>query len=164
MSNEIETLLKRVQLLEDKQAITELKYRYFKGLDMREPETVRDIFDPNGCIIDFGEWGRFDNVDDFVKVFISEECQPHVLDTHHGHNIRITVTGEDTAEGRVDLHHGQVRTDNRTVAHETCYYNEKYIRHSGRWWIKELRFFIYNEVVYSVEEDGSLKIKVLGKA
>lgn len=164
MSIDIADLEKRLKLLEDKQEITELKYRYFEGLDMRSPDTVRDIFDPEGCIIDFGEWGQFTHVEQFIEVFKADECQPHVLDTHQGHNVRITITGENTAEGRIDLHHGQIRLDAKTVAHEACYYKEKYIRHSGRWWIKELYFTIYNETVYTVAEDGTLKIKVLGKA
>lgn len=158
------SLEQRIQVLEDKAAIEELKYRYFQALDHRKPEEVREIFDPKQATIDFGEWGKFEHREDFVKRFIEDECRPVVIDTHHGHNVRITLTGPDTASGIIDLYHAQVRTDQRTYVVEGAYYHEDYVRHSGRWWIKKLIFRIINEVAVDVASDGSLKVRTLGRA
>lgn len=158
------TLEQRVQALEDKAAITELKYRYFQGLDHRKPEEVRDIFDPEQATIDFGEWGKFEHRDAFIEVFIKDECRPVVIDTHHGHNVRITLTGPNTASGIIDLYHAQIRQDQRTYQVEGAYYHEDYVRHSGRWWIKKLVFRTINDVMFDILPDGTLKMKLMGRA
>jgi hypothetical protein len=158
------TLEQRVQALEDKAAIVDLKYRYFQGLDHRKPEEVRDIFDPEQATIDFGEWGTFEHRDEFIKLFIEDECRPVVIDTHHGHNLRITLTGPNTASGIIDLYHAQVRQDKRTYVVEGAYYHEDYVRHGGRWWIKKLVFRIINETAFEIAPDGSVKVTVLGRA
>ncbi len=158
------SLEQRVQALEDKQAIIELKYRYFQGLDHRKPDEVRDIFDPDGAIIDFGEWGRFDNREAFIEIFIKDECRPVVIDTHHGHNLRITLTGPDTASGIIDLHHAQVRQDQRTYQIEGSYYHEDYVRKNGRWWIKKLVYRVVSDMIFDIAADGTLKVKLMGRA
>jgi hypothetical protein len=158
------TIEQRLQVLEDKAAIVDLKYRYFQGLDHRKPDEVRDIFDPEQATIDFGVWGKFEQREEFIKMFISDECRPVVIDTHHGHNIRITLTGPNTASGIIDLYHAQVRTDQRTYVVEGAYYHEEYVRHSGRWWIKKLVFRVISEVGFDILADGTLKIKTFGRA
>jgi len=162
MATDLAALEKRLKALEDKQAIIELKSRYFQGLDHRKPEEVRDIFDPEQATIDFGEWGRFEHRDDFIKVFIADECRPEVIDTHHGHNFRVTLTGENTATAIIDLYHAQVRTEQGTFTIEGAYYLDEYVRHGGRWWCKKLVFRIISEVAYEATKDGTLRIKKLG--
>jgi len=58
-------LAARVQALEDIAAIKALKYRYLRGCDRKEPETVRDCLDPAGCLIDYEGFPRFENRDHF---------------------------------------------------------------------------------------------------
>jgi hypothetical protein len=159
---DVAELERRIGVLEDKAAIQDVKYRYWQGLDRRLPDEVRECFDPRGVIIDFGEWGRFDDREDFIKTFIKEECVPHVIDTHHGHNFRVTLTGKDSARAVTDLYHAQARTDLGTFTIEGAYYEDEFVRYEGRWWIKKLVYRVISEVAYEVKADGVLKTKKLG--
>lgn len=161
MTTDLAGLEKRLKLIEDKQAITELKYRYFQALDRRQPEEARDVFDAESAIIDFGDWGRFKHRDEFIAQFLRDEAKPEVIDNHHGANVRITITGENTATGIIDLYNTQIRKDFKTFQIDGAYYHDEYIRHSGRWWVKKLVFKIISSVVIEAKGDGTLKFKKL---
>ena len=64
-----------LQILLDKQAIRELKYRYLNACDDKSPEQVTACFAPGPVNINFGHIGQFANREDFVAVFVALGCQ-----------------------------------------------------------------------------------------
>jgi hypothetical protein len=53
MTVTLETLARRVQELEDLNAIKDLKHRYLRACDRQRPDDVRECFDPDGVVIEF---------------------------------------------------------------------------------------------------------------
>jgi len=157
-------LAARVQALEDIAAIKALKYRYLRGCDRKEPETVRDCLDPAGCLIDYEGFPRFENRDDFVAIFQAMGCRPDVFDMHHGQNPQITLTGADRAEGVWDLYFHTIDGAARTVLQMACAYADHYTRHDGRWWITRTATTRTSFLMSQVDGAGAPRVLVMGAA
>lgn len=131
-------LTARVQHLEDIAAIKELKHRYLRACDLKQPDVVRDCFDPDGVVIDYEGFPPFDNREAFAKVYESMACTPNIVDIHHAANPEIDMAiGSDTAKAKWGLSFQNVNVSARTCIQMACEYNDEYIKKGGRWWIKK---------------------------
>ena len=157
-------LEQQMQALEDISAIRDLKYRYLRACDRKEPEVVRDCLDPNGAIIAYEGFPRFENRDDFVAIYQAMGCKPNIIDMHHGHNPQITLTGADSATGIWDLYFNSIDTEAGTVLQMACVYTDTYTRHGGRWWIRETSTRRTSFLLQRRQEDGALAVVVMGAA
>lgn len=91
-----EELVARLQAVEDREAIRELKATDFAACDGKDPAIMRACFRAGPVAIDYG---ALDNADDLVQVFRDIGSHPHLVEMHHGLNPRIRITGPDSAEG-----------------------------------------------------------------
>ncbi|MBL0022872.1 MAG: nuclear transport factor 2 family protein [Sphingomonadales bacterium] len=64
----------RLQRLEDDRAIRDLKARYLRACDSKDPESVRDCLLPTGAVIAYDGFPPFDNRDDFVAIYSQMGC------------------------------------------------------------------------------------------
>lgn len=62
MNNSIESLAERLGALEAREAIRELKHRYFRACDQQRPDLVAACFAPGAAVIDYQEFPRFSPV------------------------------------------------------------------------------------------------------
>ena len=164
MDAKLAALEQRLKALEDINAIRELKARYLRACDRKQPEVMRDCFVEKGALIEADNFPSFNDREGWVKVFTELAVNnPNVMDTHHGQNPQITLTGPDAASAIWDLQFTQINLKERTVVNLAGEYRDEYVRSGGRWWISSQRFRQTSFLMRMVDEDGQEKVLALGK-
>jgi hypothetical protein len=163
MSVTLEDLARRLQALEDINAIKALMSHYFRCCDRQDPDEVRDCFDPDGVTIDFEGFPPYDNRDDFAAMFKRLACVPNIVDMHHGQNPEVTLTGPDTASGKWDLFFFQIETETRRLIQLSVRYDNDFVRKNGRWYLKKCFSRQNYSIVRMVGDDGRDQIVSLRK-
>jgi len=160
---EIADLAARVQQLEDDRAIRDLKARYLRACDLKDPEAVRDTLVPVGAVIAYDGFPAFDNRDAFVAIYAAMGCQPTIYDIHHGANGIISFDGPDRATGRWSLYFHNINLAARTLTQMGVEYDDVYVRHDARWWIAETRTRRTSCLVESVSAEGNTTVVGMGE-
>jgi hypothetical protein len=128
----------RLRRIEDRQAIVELKYRYLRACDGKDPAGMRACFVTSGAQIDFGPMGRFDGVDGLLDIYERVALRRHeegyrILDMHHAMHPVIEVSSETTASGRWTMRFRQIDVVARTERVGAVEYEDDYEVDDGRW-------------------------------
>ena len=134
-----------------REAIEQLKYRYWRACDAKDPEGFRSCFVASGGVLDFGPLGRTDP-DTMVGIFrqialaTASDGGPRILDMHHGFMPSIVVEGGGPsspprrATGTWTLQFRQVDRDKGTETLSTGEYSDAYVIEDGRWVMAECLF------------------------
>ena len=160
----LEALAKRVQTLEDLEAIRSLKARYLRALDERQPDVVLDCFHPEGAQVLYEGFPPFHTREAFVEVFRQMGCRPGVFDMHHAMNPEIELTGPDAAQGKWSLFFSTIDAGARNNLQMGVEYLDEYVRHGGRWWIKKTATRRKSFFLEHVAEDGTPSVLALGES
>lgn len=158
------TLEERLQRLEDDRAIRDLKARYLRACDTKDPDTVLDTLSPEGAIIDYEGFPPFSNREDFVAIYRQLGCTPDIFDIHHAANGIIEFENADRAVGRWSLFFHNINLAHRSLTQFGVEYEDVYIRAAGRWWIAETRSRRTSCLIHNVDEDGQSQVKAMGPA
>ena len=154
-------LERRIQAIEDIEAIKRLKARWWFACDQRDIAGMRSCFDEENFLIDFGFIGQFTDMDAFIKVFEELACHPTHYDSHHGMAPEITMTGPDTAVGRWRIAFQLLETSRNMVQFMSSYYDDEYVRVNGEWKMRVSKSTLLNNLLM-VAEDGGLKVVQIG--
>ena len=157
-------LEQRLERLENDRAIRDLKARYLRACDAKDPETVRDCLLPEGAVIAYDGFPAFDNRDAFVAVYAEMGCAPGVFDIHHGANGVIAFETPDRATGAWSLLFHTINLASRTMTQMGVVYDDLYLKQDGRWWIAETRSHRQSCLIQSVDEAGQVTVAVMGAA
>ncbi len=157
MTEQLSTLEKRIALLEDIEAIKQLKYRYLRACDNKEGEVLRDCFVAGSVEIDYGRIGKFSRREELMEVFERLACHDHIIELHHGHNPSITVSG-DIAQGIWSLYYHQINSQDSSATQLGGQYNDEYCRTDEGWRIISSCFVLHSSQAlnYSEMATGSL--------
>lgn len=153
----------RLQRLEDDRAIRDLKARYLRACDTKDPETVRDCLRPDGAVIAYDGFPAFDNRDDFVAIYAQMGCAPGIFDIHHGANGIITFDSDGRAHGQWSLFFHNINLAARTLMQMGVEYDDVYVKQDGRWWIAETRTRRLSCLLHSVDAAGQVTVAVMGE-
>jgi hypothetical protein len=162
MQDRVAALERRLAALEDQRAIKELKYRYLRACDRKRPLDVLDCLDPDGAVIAYEGFPRFETREAFVQIFEQMGCKPTIIDMHHGENPEIIITGSNSAAGTWDLFFQSIDTEAATVLQMGCEYTDVYTRKYGRWWISATATKRTSFMLQKQQPDGSLAVVILG--
>jgi hypothetical protein len=157
------TLEQRLQRLEDDRAIRDLKARYLRACDAKDPETVRDCLLPEGAVIAYDGFPAFEGRDAFVAVYAEMGCAAGVFDIHHGANGVIAFDGLDRARGQWSLLFHNINLAARTLTQMGVEYEDVYLRQDGRWWIAETRSRRQSCLIHAVDAQGQPTVTVMGE-
>jgi len=157
------TIEERLQRLEDDRAIRDLKARYLRACDSKDPDGVRACLTPDAAIR-YDGFPPFDNREDFVAVYRKFGCVPGVFDMHHAANGVIECDGQDHATGQWALTFHTINLAHRTVTQFGIEYDDVYVRQDGRWWIAESTSHRKSVLVQTVDEAGNLRVVALGES
>lgn len=138
-----------------REAIEQLKYRYWRACDAKDPEGFRSCFVASGGVLDFGPLGRTDP-DTMVGIFrqialaTAADGGPRILDMHHGFMPSITVEpptdggAPRRATGTWTLQFRQIDRDKGTETVSTGEYSDVYVLEGDgadeRWVMAECLF------------------------
>jgi hypothetical protein len=162
MADTIESLARRLRQVEDKLEILELKHRYWRACDRKQPDVVRDCFRPD-AVIDAAFLGVHEGRDSFVGLFEMVGCQDTIIDMHHGQNPVIAFDGEDRAHAVWDLYFFQINLATRGTSQVAGYYEDDYVRIDGRWWIARSAFRVTSTLMSEVDEAGTGRVTLFGR-
>ena len=124
--------------MDDVEAIKQLKARYFRTMDTKDWDGMREVFTED-VVIDTTASGG--NVTTGAAEFVAF-LRATLVDTvtvHHGHMPEITITGTDTATGVWAMFdYLEFPTDPPSGFRGFGHYEEEYVREDGAWLIKRL--------------------------
>lgn len=158
------TLEDRLGRLEDDRAIRDLKSRYLRACDTRDPEAVRDCLVPAGAIIAYEGFPSFASREEFVAVYAAMACAPGIFDIHHGANGVIAFSAPDRATGQWSLLFHNINLASRALTQMGVEYDDVYVKQDGRWWIAETRSRRLSCLIHTVSADGEPLVSVMGEA
>lgn len=153
-----EALEKRIQCLEDIQAIKDLKARYAAACDdFYNPEEMGEIF-ANDAVWDGGEdFGRYEGRD-AIKQFFAEVSKDIEFAVHYFVQPIIKVADDGiTAEAKWYLWQACTLKGNKAVWLAGLEF-DKYRKQDGRWWKTEMRLELFFLTPY---EEGWHKVKIV---
>ena len=157
-----ETLARRIQRLEDIEAIRALKARYLNACDQKDPVRVRSCFADGDVPIDAEYRGVFDTADDFVSYYSGAALYDFVLDKHQAGNAEIEFDDATHARGRWCLDYRNINTRDRTVTLMSTFYHDRYEKIQGAWKITGSRTE-FKTVLVSSYAGGALTPLVAGR-
>lgn len=157
-------LEQRLQRLEDDRAIRDLKARYLRACDAKDPDSVRDCLLPEGAVIAYDGFPAFDSREAFVAIYAEMGCAPGVFDIHHGANGVIAFEGPDRAIGQWSLLFHNINLASRTVTQMGVVYDDIYVKRHDRWWIAETRSRRQSCLIQAVDDAGQVTVTVMGEA
>lgn len=139
------SLAQRVARIEARQAIEDLKYRYFRACDAKAPELFRACFVKEGADLDYGALGKFATPEDLVAVFqqfaLNKVDGRYVLyDMHHGLHPHIEFRSDTEAVGAWTLRFRQVNLAAGTETVICGEYDDRYVVEDGAWKLQKHHF------------------------
>lgn len=122
--------------MDDIEAIKQLKARYFRLMDIKDWDGMREVFADDVYIDTTGSGGRVvQGADDFMAGLRS--LLADVVTVHHGHMPEIELTSDTTATGIWALQDLLRWPDGREL-YGYGHYHEEYEKVDGRWRIKRM--------------------------
>src|SRR5690348_11949697 len=88
---------RRLQRLEDIEAIRKLKARYLNACDQKDPARVRSCFANGRVVVDCEYRGVFGTADEFVAYYTGAACHDFVFDKHQAGNAEIDIVDDNHA-------------------------------------------------------------------
>ena len=163
MTMEDQSLARRVQRLEDIEAIRQLKARYLNACDQKLPDRVRECFADGRVVIDVDYRGVYETADDFVAYYTSAACHDFMYDKHQGGNAEIEIVDDAHARALWCLDFRNVNPRDRTLTLMSVLYHDAYEKVDGRWKIRSSRTE-FKTVLVCTYTDGVLQALIAGRA
>jgi SnoaL-like domain len=160
---ELEDLRRRVQRLEDTEAIRRLKARYLNACDSQDPEGAKHCFAEGEVVIDMGHVGVFGDREGFAEVYRTFGCQPFILDMHHGANPEIDFIDDHHARARWALEYRNFNTQAKTVTFVSLIYHDEYVKQDGQWKIAKTRSE-FKTALHCSYASGALQSQLVGRS
>lgn len=123
----------RLRRLEDIEAISQLKYRYWRFLDLKRWDELAALFMPDATVCYSSGTYEFAGVAAIMK-FLTESLSRErgSVTIHHGHHPEIAVDG-DTATGIWALYNYMYNVKENRGIRIGAYYEDRYVRAAGEW-------------------------------
>ena len=152
----------RLLRLEDDRAIRDLKMRYLRACDAKDPEAIRDCLLPDAKIR-FDGFPPFDDRDAFIDVYREMGCAPGIFDIHQGGTGLIKFEATGRASGWWPLYFHNINLEQRTLTQMGVEYQDEYLKRDGRWWIAVTSSSRKSCLIHSVDNQGSATVEVMGE-
>jgi hypothetical protein len=134
------------------EAIKQVKYRYFRFLDLKMWDDIEELFVPEAtCAYSAGAYS-FEGRAAIVAFFRKSMGRETFLSSHKAHHPEITLTGADTATGIWSLEDWVIDTQWELDIRGAAFYEDDYVKRDGEW--KILRT-AYRRVMEELSPRGS---------
>ena len=117
--------------LYDIEAIKRVKYRYFRCLDLKQWDDLRDCLTPDvTAAYDSGKYS-FSGRDALMQFLIDALGRSSVLTMHHGHHPEIDLTSATTATGVWALEDKVIDVKGGITLRGAAFYRDEYVKVDG---------------------------------
>lgn len=123
-------LEQRIQLLEDENAIRQLKAVYLNACDQKNVELIRACFTEDAELV-YPPVGKF-GVDGLIDVFTQMAVQTPIVDVHQAHNGEIKIDG-DMASAEWNLSYASYDPSTKNFRLLASFYEDRYRRTEDGW-------------------------------
>jgi hypothetical protein len=161
--SDLAALARRITVLEDIEAIRQLKHRYFFFCDRKRPADVLGCFASGEVRIDYGRIGQYASAADMVEVFTALACQEHIVEMHHAQNDQIEILDATRAAATWGLYYFMINTRDRTVTQLGGYYLDEYRKIDGEWKISATAYQVTSTELLDLGE-GMARVIFAGGA
>lgn len=161
---DVAELEKRLRRLEDDRAIRDLKARYLRAADLKDPDAMADTFIAKGAVIAFEGFPRFDDRAPFIEIYRTLGCAPGIFDIHHGGNGVIRFEDEDRASGLWSLVFHNINLADRTLTQFGVEYDDLYVRENDEWRIACTTSRRKSALIQKIDETGAPLVTAMGDA
>ena len=127
---------KRIQVIEDVEAIKKLKAKYFNSIDRKCWNELAECFCEDAVWESIKRKVKIDGAEAIVKFITSIDDGDHIINAHQGHNPAIEITSADTAKGLWELSHYREDKKEKYQEQSAAFYEDIYIKDNGTWKIK----------------------------
>ncbi len=127
-------LASRVAALEDLEAIKQLKYRYWRYLDLKKWDELAPLFAADATVCYSSgtyEFAGRDAIMRFLRESLGRERGSVTI--HHGHHPEIVLTGTDSATGTWALYNYMFNVAENRGIRIGAYYEDRLARIAGAW-------------------------------
>jgi hypothetical protein len=122
--------------LQEIEAIKQLKYRYFRHLDLKQWDQLRECFAEDATSSYSGGRYAFEGRDAIMKFLVESLGRSSMLTAHHGHHPEIELTSDTTARGVWALEDVVIDTQNDITITGAAFYTDEYEKVRGEWKLK----------------------------
>jgi len=152
-------LERRIQALEDIEAIKRLKHRYWRCLDLKLWDELAGCFTADATVAYGSGRYRFEGVDAIMR-FLRESLAREVgsLGYHHGHHPEIELTGETTARGIWALDNYLFNAGQKRGVRIAAYYHDEYVKQGDGWKLRHTGYTTVFHEEWSREDTPSLRL------
>jgi hypothetical protein len=130
----MDELERRIRTLEDIEAIKQLKYRYWRYLDLKDWDAMALQFAPHATVSYSGGKYAFNGVTaimNFLRTSLGRDSGSVTI--HHGHHPEIEITSDTTANGTWALYNYMFNEPRQRGVRIGAYYYDRYVRIGGEW-------------------------------
>lgn len=140
--------------------ITQVKYRYLRGLDTKDWELFASVFVPDAT----GDYNglKFDNAEALVD-YMRTNMPEGMLTLHQAHHPEIAVDG-DTATAHWYLYDKVIVEAFKFCLEGAAFYTDRYVRTDDGWRLQHTGYVRTWQQQYSLEDLPSMKIDGPGVA
>ena len=135
--SELSELERKIQGLEDIEAIKRLKARYWNSLDNKQWDTLSDCY-AEDVIFDDAHLGRMEGREHIIRVL--KRAMKDIRTSHQGHNPEIEIITESSARGRWAMQDFVEISDRKSIQGYSIYEDE-YVKINGSWQIKKSKLY-----------------------
>lgn len=154
---DLEALERRIQILEDIEAIKKLKAQYaYYCDDNYDTDGIASLFVEDG-IWDGGDFGRYQGREE-IRKFFGEAPKMISFAIHYILNSIIDVDG-DSARGTWYLFQACTFTEGNQAVWGAGQYNEEYVKVNGEWKFKKL---VISSLFWTPFDQGWVKKRFIG--
>ncbi len=144
--------------LQEIEAIKRLKYKYFRCLDTKRWDEMRECFIEDATAAYSSGKYSFDGREQILKFLVDAMDRPTVLSAHHGHHPEIEITSATTAVGVWALADTFIDLQAGITVRGAAYYRDDYVKVNGQWKIKSTGYERTFEEIENRADIPSLQI------
>ena len=133
--------------LEDIEAIKQVKYRYFRCLDTKDWDGIRETLAEDARSAYDGGKYSYDGREAIVQFLKDALGNPKVVSRHHGHHPEIELTSNASARGVWYLEDYVLFRETNVVVRGAAFYHDEYEKIGDRWLIKSTGYERTYEIV-----------------
>ena len=131
--DELKELRARIRVLEETEAIKQLKARYLRCVDKKLWDEWADCF-VEDATMDTPPIGKLQGKREIVKVI--SEAIGTIRTIHQVHSPEIEITGDTTAKGKWSLNDHTVDERSKTTSTGFGLHEDEYVKETGQWKVK----------------------------
>jgi hypothetical protein len=156
---DLQELERRLRALEDLEAIKQLKYRYWRCLDLKRWEELAGCFTEDATVDYAGGKYRFQGVAAIMR-FLTDSLGAATgsITVHQGHQPEIELTGEASARGTWALDNYLFNPGQKRAVRIGAFYHDEYVKAGGAWRIKRTGYTTVFHEEWSRDDLPSLKL------